>query len=85
MQERAERLGGSISITSRMGEGTEVNLWVPSHLVYQDGLPGSGSRLADKWHYVAERLGMRIPKPGRVSQSTPAENGPQPGKDEANS
>ncbi len=85
MQERAERLRGSISVTSRIGEGTEVNLWIPAHLIYEDGLLGSGSRQADKWHHVAERLGMRIPKSGKVSQSTPAENGSQKGKDEANS
>jgi signal transduction histidine kinase/ligand-binding sensor domain-containing protein len=36
MQERAERVGGSLSIRSRVGEGTEVNLSVPAHLVYQD-------------------------------------------------
>ncbi len=85
MQERAERLRGSISITSRIGEGTEVNLWVPAHFVYQDGVPRSGSRLADKWHYVAERLGNRTPKPGEVSQRTPTENSFQTGKDETNS
>jgi signal transduction histidine kinase len=36
MQERAERLSGSLSIRSRVDEGTEVNLSVPAHLVYQD-------------------------------------------------
>jgi signal transduction histidine kinase len=34
MHERAERLGGSLSIRSRAGEGTEVTLLVPGHLVY---------------------------------------------------
>ncbi len=48
MKERAERLGGSISIRSRVGEGTEVDLSVPAHLLYQDGLPHSGSWLAEK-------------------------------------
>ena len=37
MHERAERVGGSISIRSRVGDGTEVNLSVPAHLVYQSG------------------------------------------------
>jgi signal transduction histidine kinase len=69
MQERAERLGGGISITSRIGEGTAVNLWVPALLVYQDSVPRTGSRLADKWHYVIETLGIRIPKPGKPRQS----------------
>jgi len=85
MKERADRLGGSISIRSRVGEGTEVDLSVPAHFVYGDGLPGSGSRLADKWHYVAERLGMRIPTPDGVSQNPSAENGPQTDKDETSS
>jgi signal transduction histidine kinase/ligand-binding sensor domain-containing protein len=80
MQERAERLGGSISIRSRIGEGTEVNLSVPAQLLYQDGLPRSGSRLADKWHYVTRRLWIRKPKPGREPQTTPTEKGSQAGK-----
>ena len=37
MKERAERLGGSISFEVTPGEGTEVNLTVPAHLLYQDG------------------------------------------------
>jgi signal transduction histidine kinase/ligand-binding sensor domain-containing protein len=80
MKERAERLGGSISIRSRVGEGTEVNLTVPAHLLYPDGLPRSSSRLADKWHYVAGRLWIRQPKPGREPQTTPPERGSQTGK-----
>jgi signal transduction histidine kinase len=36
MHERAARLGGSLSIRSRVGEGTEVNLSVPAHLVYEN-------------------------------------------------
>jgi signal transduction histidine kinase len=36
MHERAERVGGSLSIRSRVGEGTEVNLLVPAHLVYEN-------------------------------------------------
>jgi signal transduction histidine kinase/ligand-binding sensor domain-containing protein len=85
MQERAERLRGSISITSRIGKGTEVNLLVPAHFVYEDGSRGSSLRLADKWRYVTERLRIRIPKQGKVSQSTPTENGSQAGKGETNS
>jgi signal transduction histidine kinase len=77
MQERAERLGGSISIRSRVGEGTEVNFSVPAHLLYQDGAPRSGSRLADRWHYLISGLGIRKPKPGRAPQSTPPKTGSQ--------
>jgi ligand-binding sensor domain-containing protein/signal transduction histidine kinase len=85
MQERAERLGGSISITSRIGDGTEVNLWVPANFVYEDGVRPSGWRVADKWHRVTERLGIRSPKPGKVSQSTPTENFSRTDKDKTNS
>jgi len=85
MKERADRLGGSISIRSRAGEGTEVDLSVPAHFVCGDGLPRSGSRLADKWQYVAERIGMRTPKPGNVAGNTAALDSPETGKDETNS
>jgi glucose-6-phosphate-specific signal transduction histidine kinase len=37
MQERVQHLGGRISIPSRIVEGTEVNLWVPAHFVYENG------------------------------------------------
>jgi hypothetical protein len=84
MKERADRLGGSISIRSRVGEGTEVDLSVPAHFVYGDGLPRSGSRLADKWQYVAERIGIRTPQRGKVARSTACENSSQTGKDETN-
>jgi nitrate/nitrite-specific signal transduction histidine kinase len=63
MQERAERLGSTISIRSRVGEGTEVNLSVPAHLVYQDGMPRSGSRLVDAWHSVIGRVRIRKGQP----------------------
>jgi signal transduction histidine kinase len=59
MRERAERLGGRISIRSLVGEGTEVSLSVPAHLVYEDGEPPSGSRVADRWHSVIGRLRIR--------------------------
>jgi signal transduction histidine kinase/ligand-binding sensor domain-containing protein len=80
MRERAERLGGSISIRSRVGEGTEVNLSVPAHLLYQDGLLLSGSRLADKWHYIAGRLWKGKPKPGREVQTTTPNKGSEAGE-----
>ncbi|HXM93914.1 MAG TPA: two-component regulator propeller domain-containing protein [Candidatus Dormibacteraeota bacterium] len=86
MQERAERLGTSISIRSRIGKGTEVNLSVPAHLIYQESLPRSGSRLADKWNYVTGRLRVPKPKPVSESQGAPPEKGSQTDKrDERNS
>ncbi len=75
MKERAERLGGRISIRSRVGKGTEVDLSVPAHFAYQDGLSRSGSRLVDKWHQITGRLRIRRPKPQNGSQSAPAETG----------
>jgi signal transduction histidine kinase len=59
MRERAERLGARMSIRSRVGEGTEVNLSIPAHLVYEDGAAGSGSRVADWWHSVIGRPKIR--------------------------
>jgi signal transduction histidine kinase/ligand-binding sensor domain-containing protein len=86
MKERAERLGGTISIRSRMGKGTEVDLTVPAHLLYQDGLPRTGLRLADEWHQITGRLRMRGPKPRSRSQSTPTETGSRADKpDQTNS
>jgi signal transduction histidine kinase/ligand-binding sensor domain-containing protein len=80
MQERAERLGGTISIRSRIGEGTEVDLAVPAQLLYQDGLARSGSRFAYKWRSVTGRLWMRKPKADGAPQTTPPEKGSQAGK-----
>jgi ligand-binding sensor domain-containing protein/signal transduction histidine kinase len=62
MKERAERLGGSLSIRSVPHEGTEVNLSVPVHVVYQDSASASGSRLAQKMSYLLGRLRVRGPK-----------------------
>jgi signal transduction histidine kinase/ligand-binding sensor domain-containing protein len=70
MKERAERLGGSISVRSRVGEGTEVSLTVPAHLLYQDDVRRSGRSLAERWHSVTARLG-RKPKTGKAPQSAP--------------
>jgi signal transduction histidine kinase len=46
MHERAARLGAAISLHSRIGEGTEVNLSVPASVLYQDSSSDGGSRLA---------------------------------------
>jgi nitrate/nitrite-specific signal transduction histidine kinase len=37
MHERAERIGATLSIRSWVGGGTEINLSVPAHLVYEEG------------------------------------------------
>ena len=86
MKERAERLGGTISIRSRVGEGTEVNLTVPAHLLYQDDVRRSGWRLGDRWHYITGRLGIRRTHLRSEPQSSPTESGSQAGKpDQTNS
>jgi signal transduction histidine kinase len=35
MRERAERIGATLTILSRVGEGTEVRLNVPGHVIYE--------------------------------------------------
>jgi ligand-binding sensor domain-containing protein/signal transduction histidine kinase len=35
MRERAERIGATLTIVSRVGEGTEVSLNVPGHVIYE--------------------------------------------------
>jgi signal transduction histidine kinase len=80
MKERAEGLGGNISIRSRAGEGTEVNLCVPAHLLYQEGVSRSVSRLADTWHYITGKLRFRKPNSGKQPLGTAAESGSETGK-----
>ncbi len=80
MKERAERLGGSISIRSRVGEGTEVSLAVPGHLLYQDDARRSAWSLAGTWHFVRGRLGIRKPKPGKEPRSAPTGGGSETGE-----
>jgi signal transduction histidine kinase/ligand-binding sensor domain-containing protein len=75
MKERAERLDGSISIRSRVSEGTEVSLTVPAHLLYQDDARRSGRSLAETWHFMRGRLGIRKPKPRKGPQSAPTGSG----------
>jgi len=86
MKERAERLGGSISIGSRVGKGTEVTLTVPAHPLYQEDGRRSNWRLGDRWHYLTGRLGIRKPKTGKGPQSTSTESGSETSEpDETNS
>jgi signal transduction histidine kinase/ligand-binding sensor domain-containing protein len=80
MKERAERLGGSLSIRSVVGEGTEVSLSVPANVTYQGGEPGSASRLAQKWRYLVGRLIIREPRGNSGLPSRGPEPHPQPGK-----
>jgi signal transduction histidine kinase len=69
MHERAARLGATISLQSRIGEGTEVNLSVPASVLYQDSSSDGGSRLADKWQSLAERFGIRRAMPDGEHQA----------------
>jgi len=46
MNERAERLGGTLTISSGTGAGTEIVLFVPGRAIYQPGRP-KNSRVTD--------------------------------------
>jgi signal transduction histidine kinase len=86
MKERAERLGGSLSIRSRVGEGTEVDLSAPGNLLYQEGVFPSATGFTNWWRYVTGRLGIRGPRPGREQPGTAPKIGSQAGdSDETNS
>src|SRR5260370_42534306 len=80
MQERAERLGGTLSIRSGVGEGTEVNLSAPGSIVYHDDVPSSGSRLADRWHLLILKFGLQRIKANSAPPGTSADSRPQSGK-----
>ena len=80
MQERAERVGGNISIRSRLGEGTEVDLYVPAHLIYQHGVSGSDRSFADRWRYAVRRLKTRKRKLGRPPENSAMKTGSEAGK-----
>jgi signal transduction histidine kinase/ligand-binding sensor domain-containing protein len=80
MQERAERLGGTLSIRSLIGKGTEVSLSAPGSIVYQDDVPRSGSRLADGWHSLIRKLGLQRMKANSAPPGTSADSRPQSGK-----
>jgi signal transduction histidine kinase len=79
MKERAERLGGGLSIQSRVGKGTEVTLTVPAHPLYREDVRRSDWRLGGTWQDVTRRLGIRKPKPGKRPQTTPTEKGSETG------
>jgi signal transduction histidine kinase len=86
MKERSERLGGSISIRSRVGKGTEVTLTVPARLLYEGEVRRSGGRLGDTWHYLTGRVRISKLKPDKGPQNTPTESGSETGEpDETNS
>jgi signal transduction histidine kinase/ligand-binding sensor domain-containing protein len=86
MKERAERLGGNISIRSRAGEGTEVNLSVPAHHVYQDDVPRSVSSFAEMWHYVIAKFGVRMSDSSKRAAAMLPENSSETRKpDQTNS
>jgi ligand-binding sensor domain-containing protein/signal transduction histidine kinase len=73
MHERAARLGATISLQSRIGEGTEVNLCVPASVIYQGSSSDGGSRLIDKWQYLAEKFRIRKTNSGSERQTAASE------------
>jgi ligand-binding sensor domain-containing protein/signal transduction histidine kinase len=48
MQERAERIGGSLKMRSRAGAGTEIDLRVPGHIAFQPDAPTGARSLVAK-------------------------------------
>jgi len=54
MRERAERIGGALSIDSGAGKGTDVILTLPARLAYAERTHGWRSRLP--WRYARERM-----------------------------
>jgi signal transduction histidine kinase/ligand-binding sensor domain-containing protein len=54
MRERAERIGGALSIDSRAGKGTDVILTLPARLAYAERTHGWRSHLP--WRYARERM-----------------------------
>jgi hypothetical protein len=53
MRERAERIGGTLSIDSGAGKGTDVILTIPAPLAYAERIHGWRSHLP--WRYSRER------------------------------
>jgi ligand-binding sensor domain-containing protein/signal transduction histidine kinase len=80
MHERAARLGAAISLQSRIGEGTEVNLCVPASVIYQGSSSDGGSRLIDKWRYLAEKFRIRKTNSGSERQTATSERASQTDK-----
>ena len=52
MRERAERIGGALSIDSGAGKGTEVILTLPAPVAYAERTHGSHL----PWRYARERM-----------------------------
>jgi signal transduction histidine kinase len=54
MRERADRIGGALSIDSGAGKGTDVILTLPAQLAYAERTYGWRSHLP--WRYARERM-----------------------------
>jgi signal transduction histidine kinase/ligand-binding sensor domain-containing protein len=59
MQERANRIGGTFSLESRKGWGTEVSVEVPNRGAYEDNWPRVNDRLWRGWCSVKRRMKRR--------------------------
>jgi len=55
MRERAERIGGRLKVFSRPGNGTEVELRVPSDIAFASGSTGSASKWLKQLHWLSPR------------------------------
>ncbi len=57
MRERAERIGGRLTVTSRAGDGTEVALFVPRRTAYRD----DPERYLNRLRALLRAAGKRFP------------------------
>jgi signal transduction histidine kinase len=55
IHERAERIGGILTITSRQAAATEVTVEVPAHAAYEDYRAGLHDRLWSRWRSWARQ------------------------------
>jgi len=54
MRERAERIGGNLKVMSRAGNGTEVELHLPSHVAFESSRSSLASTLLAKIHQTGK-------------------------------
>jgi len=64
MRERAERIGAKLRLMSRPGNGTEVELRVPSHIAFESRSPRTASKWLSRRHRSAGTDPAPKPKAG---------------------
>jgi signal transduction histidine kinase len=59
MRERADQVGARLTVRSRTGAGTEVELTVPGHVAFRDAAQTRRSRSATLLHLLSRARGDR--------------------------